>query len=415
MKKALLLTVSVILSGFIFGQSCADLFISEYVEGWSNNKALELYNPTPDPIDLSGYRITRYSNGQNVPPPEQQWYVELEGTIQPYRTFVAVIDKRDPEGTGQEAPVWDDLQDRADGFFCPEYSVSWAMYFNGDDAVALEKLDGTFVDIFGKYGERPVNENGGTSNPTGGWSTVFPHSTGEGVVITRDHTMFRRADVDQGITVNPAHFDPMAEYDTLPANTFTNLNWHENVCMTGNTPPEFTQSDYEFTIPEGSTAGTSVGFVEAIDPDDDLVDYFITWGNPYHPFMIDRNTGEIMVDNPEEIINETYILTIDATDGTEPVQAFATVTIPSSISEADLYDLTVSPNPVTGDYFRITANENISHASVIDLAGKMLISEKNNDKDKELVVNTGTIAKGIYLVQITLDNKKTFAKKITIR
>ena len=42
---------------------CSDLFFSEYVEGSSQNKAIEVYNPTDAPIDLSNYTIERYSNG----------------------------------------------------------------------------------------------------------------------------------------------------------------------------------------------------------------------------------------------------------------------------------------------------------------------------------------------------------------
>ena len=41
---------------------CSEIFISEYIEGWSNNKALELYNPTNAAVDLSDYRLERYSN-----------------------------------------------------------------------------------------------------------------------------------------------------------------------------------------------------------------------------------------------------------------------------------------------------------------------------------------------------------------
>ncbi|HCB18134.1 MAG TPA: hypothetical protein DEP76_13915, partial [Alteromonas sp.] len=40
-----------------------DLFISEYIEGSSNNKAIEIYNPTDTAIDLTGYRLEIYSNG----------------------------------------------------------------------------------------------------------------------------------------------------------------------------------------------------------------------------------------------------------------------------------------------------------------------------------------------------------------
>ena len=41
---------------------CTDLFISEYLEGWSNNKAIEIFNPTDAAVDLSDYRLERYSN-----------------------------------------------------------------------------------------------------------------------------------------------------------------------------------------------------------------------------------------------------------------------------------------------------------------------------------------------------------------
>ena len=34
-----------------------DLFFSEYIEGSSYNKALEIYNPTDSPVDLSQYQL----------------------------------------------------------------------------------------------------------------------------------------------------------------------------------------------------------------------------------------------------------------------------------------------------------------------------------------------------------------------
>ena len=46
MKRLLLLTLSVITSFSIQAQDCDDLFISEYVVGSGNNRALEIYNPT---------------------------------------------------------------------------------------------------------------------------------------------------------------------------------------------------------------------------------------------------------------------------------------------------------------------------------------------------------------------------------
>ena len=42
--------------------NCGDLFISEYVEGWGNNKALEIYNPTNQAINLNGYFQINHMN-----------------------------------------------------------------------------------------------------------------------------------------------------------------------------------------------------------------------------------------------------------------------------------------------------------------------------------------------------------------
>ena len=56
MKKTLLLIFTIITS-LLYAQDCSQLFFSEYVEGWSNNKALEIYNPTGNAIDLSAYMV----------------------------------------------------------------------------------------------------------------------------------------------------------------------------------------------------------------------------------------------------------------------------------------------------------------------------------------------------------------------
>ena len=53
-------------SAAVNAQECVEIFISEYVEGWSNNKAIELYNPTDEDVDLSNYRLERYSNGPSA-------------------------------------------------------------------------------------------------------------------------------------------------------------------------------------------------------------------------------------------------------------------------------------------------------------------------------------------------------------
>src|SRR3989338_8515819 len=137
MKKALLFFG--LLASTAYAQDCSKLFISEYVEGWSNNKALEIYNPTNQAIDLSEYFVALYSNGFASATVANA--VQLSGMVQPHDVFVASLDKQDPAGSGQEAPLWDSLIARTDGFFSPVYNTSNAFYWNGNDAVMLDKQD----------------------------------------------------------------------------------------------------------------------------------------------------------------------------------------------------------------------------------------------------------------------------------
>ena len=209
--KRTLLVLSTVLGSMSFAQDCSDLFISEYVEGWSNNKALEIYNPTSNPIDLSQYMVIRYSNGASTAP--SNYAVQLTGTIAPYDVHVGVLDKQDPMGTGQEAPVWDSLAVRADGWYSPDYLANSTWYWNGNDAIVLAKgtpaniAGAQLIDVFGKIGEDP-----GT-----GWTSDFPYVSA-GDTVTEDHSMIRKATILKGET-NPtiSYFNPLLEYDSIPA------------------------------------------------------------------------------------------------------------------------------------------------------------------------------------------------------
>lgn len=233
MKKVLLFLA--LLNGAAYAQDCSKLFISEYVEGWSNNKALEIYNPTDNDINLGEYFVARYSNGSSTATVANS--VQLSGTVTAHGVFVAVLDKRDPNGTGQEAPIWDSLEVRADGFYANDYDVSNSFYWNGNDAVLLAKgnltgLSATtqitpanvpsfaIMDVFGKIGENPANSTGSSSNNDGAWSTGFPYNTGQGVLVTQDHSMIRKANIKQGVVTNPSFFNPLDQWDTIPAVTY---------------------------------------------------------------------------------------------------------------------------------------------------------------------------------------------------
>lgn len=223
----------------VLSQECSDLFISEYVEGSGNNKAIELYNPTNGPINLGDYMLVRYSNGGFTP-----YSVELGGTIQPKSTYVVVLDKRDPNGTGQNVPVDTALQLKADTFLCPVYEVNRMMYFNGNDAVSLEKITGGIVDIFGVAGPPMTSDDNGwgSLNDTtitynsGGVPTEY---TIQNYIVgplfwlswTKDNTLIRKPDVGEGVKANPdPYFVVFEQWDSIPVNTFDSLGFHNCNC-----------------------------------------------------------------------------------------------------------------------------------------------------------------------------------------
>lgn len=244
----------VLLGAVISGKSvaqCNELFFSEYLEGFFNNKALEIANPTNNAIDLSNYRIIRWSNGSTTSDATVDYVQPLSGSIPAHGVWICFLDRRNPALTGADTMLNAELLTIANdlvsngvaAFYSPNYNAVVAgakvMSFNGDDAFSLDKnVAGTWtkVDIFGKIGERPVNANGGTSSPTGAWTDTPPYNDGQGIPITRDWDLLRRPSVKSGVTSNPTVFNALAEWDTAyksgthPAYIFSNLGWHVCDC-----------------------------------------------------------------------------------------------------------------------------------------------------------------------------------------
>ena len=209
MRKLFILALAAVSVHALTAQ-CNELFISEYIEGWSNNKAIEVYNPTGSAIDMSDYRLERYSNGATAASENQK--TDLTGTIQPGDVLVYVIDKQDPDGIDFEAPVWDELAEQADIWLNPVYEENNTMYFNGNDAMVLRKIStNTPVDIFGVIGEDPGSA---------GWDE-----------ITQNHTLVRRPEVTGGDTDAIDAFNVLAVWDSLEVNTFDQLGFHVCDCV----------------------------------------------------------------------------------------------------------------------------------------------------------------------------------------
>jgi hypothetical protein len=250
MIKNYLAIASMLLLAHVSFSQCNELFISEYVEGSGNNKALELYNPTNSPIDLGGYRLIRWDNGAVIPSANAIQPLPAGVFIQAKGVYVIALNLTDPNGTGQTAPIDVALQDKADTLFSngcgTEAGNIRAMCFNGDDALSLDKLvDGSWIniDIFASIGEQPLNSSG-TASPTAGWTDLAPYSsmpvgytTAEfGPYFmrywTQDQTLKRKASVTSGVSTNPPPqtFNPSVQWDSLPENTYDSLGFHTCVC-----------------------------------------------------------------------------------------------------------------------------------------------------------------------------------------
>ena len=217
MKKNLLL-LSFFTATFSFAQNCSQLFISEYVEGSGNNKALEIYNPTASAIDLSGYRIERFSNGQGSS--ANGGVLNLSGSIAANSAFV-IANGQIIAATNSPAcdPILQAMANQLDGVYPAP------TYMNGNDAIALFN-GSTMIDLLGKTGDASMTSSSG-------WGDEFPYDGSVGAVWTENHTLVRKASVQIGVSANPSTFIVSNQWDSLPQNTWSNLGTHVCSCISG--------------------------------------------------------------------------------------------------------------------------------------------------------------------------------------
>ena len=173
----------------------SDLFFSEYIEGSSNNKAIEIFNGTGVAVDLSDYRVELYGNGSAT----MGNNITLSGTLPHGEVYVIANDAANATILG--------LAD----------ITSTVTYYNGDDALGLRKLStNTLVDIFGVIGNDPGTE----------W-------TADGGYSTLNKTLVRKPNIVSGVSENPTGTGPTAfvtlasEWDVHPIDTTTFLGSHD--------------------------------------------------------------------------------------------------------------------------------------------------------------------------------------------
>jgi uncharacterized protein len=234
-----------------------ELFISEYIEGSSNNKAIEIYNGTGAAVDLGtgGYSIQMFFNGN----PVSTLTIALTGTVASGDVFVLAQSSADPAILAQAN------------------QTNGAGWFNGDDAVVLRKGT-TVIDSIGQAGFDPGSE----------W--------GSGLTSTADNTLRRKATIEAGDPLHTDVFDPSIEWDGFATNTFGGLgartgdatpavgstvpaNGATDAARTGNVTINFTEpvavSDPWFAI-SCATSGSHTATVSGgpisflLDPDTDF-------------------------------------------------------------------------------------------------------------------------------------------------
>ncbi|MEC4724501.1 endonuclease [Shewanella sp. D64] len=198
------------LCGTLSTYANADLVITEYIEGSSNNKAIEISNLGTETVNLDAneYVLTLYSNGKGFDDPGNT--AVLTGMLAPNASVLIHNASADPEFilTGSI-----------------ESNVTW---YNGDDALVLTK-DNVILDRFGKVGEQPDPAWTDPSNPD---------------FSTMNKTLRRKASVTTGDTGAESSFPgDDNQWLVFEMNTSDGLGCPGEGACDGTTPPPEPEPD----------------------------------------------------------------------------------------------------------------------------------------------------------------------------
>lgn len=164
----------------------AELYFSEYIEGSSNNKALEIYNSSASGVDLGGHKVELYFNGSN----SAGLTINLTGNIPANGVFVLA------HGSANATISATANQTNSSG------------WFNGDDAIVL-KNGSAILDSIGQIGVDPGTE----------WGSAF--------TSTADNTLRRKTTIASGDTNATDSFDPAAEWEGYAQDTVDHLGTYQ--------------------------------------------------------------------------------------------------------------------------------------------------------------------------------------------
>ncbi len=201
MKRLFTFSIMLLTASATFAQNpapCSDLFFSEYIEGTSFNKVIEIYNPTSVAVNLSDYKLLLFANGSPTPTSTFTMF----GNLMAGGVYIVT----NPNDTS----VY--INSIAD-------TTAGTVNFTGNDAFALLKISTTdTIDRIGQIGIDP------------GAAVGWPVGSGN----TSDHTLVRKMAINNG---QSDWLIGSTEWDVYPLNNFTQLGAH-TMTPCAATPPD---------------------------------------------------------------------------------------------------------------------------------------------------------------------------------
>ena len=156
------------------GNETVNLFFSDYAEGSSNNKYVEIYNPSSRTVNLNNYQIKGTNNGTAWGDNGER-ELALGGTLAANSVYIICTDAADPA-----------IIAKADLALPYESPV----HYNGNDAIAIFGIDGSgnftvIMDVIGVQSSDPGPAGWNVAGVTG---------------ATKDHTLVRKSSISKGNT-----------------------------------------------------------------------------------------------------------------------------------------------------------------------------------------------------------------------